>query len=143
MIHLAAFEILGVPAPQGSKTKMPNGGMVEGSSTTGRAKHKAWRQAVASAARDIAESEPHDGPLQVIIEFRLPMPKSRPAAVRAAGKWPHTVKPDKDKLVRSTFDGFVDGGLIADDARLFSHLIEAYEVTGWLGAEVVLRKWEP
>jgi Holliday junction resolvase RusA-like endonuclease len=143
MIHLAAFEILGVPAPQGSKTKMPNGGMVEGSSTTGRAKHKAWRDAVKATALDIAESEPYDCPLQVMISFRMPMPKSRPAVARKVGKWPHAVKPDIDKLVRCTLDGLADGKLIVDDSRVFALEVDAWEVTGWLGAEVVLRKWEP
>ena len=44
------FNVIGVPAPQGSKTRMPNGAMVEGSSATGRAKHRTWRQAVAHEA---------------------------------------------------------------------------------------------
>lgn len=30
------LRILGVPAPQGSKTRMPNGAMVEAASATGR-----------------------------------------------------------------------------------------------------------
>lgn len=143
MNTLAAFEILGVPAPQGSKTKMPNGAVVEGGSKIGREKHKAWRTAVAETARDIAENEPHDGMLQVSITFRLPMPKSRPLAAHLAGKWPHAVKPDLDKLIRSTLDGLADGGLIVGDSRVFAIEAEAYEVVGWTGAEVVVRQFEP
>ncbi len=142
MMTLAAFEVLGVPAPQGSKTKMPNGALVEGASATGRAKVKAWRQAVAWTARDLAEREPFDGALAITIEFRLPMPKSRPKRVRDLGRWPHFVKPDKDKLIRATLDGMTDGGLIADDARVFALDVAAYEVTGWTGADIVLRKAE-
>ena len=143
MNTLVAFEVLGVPAPQGNKTLMPNGAIVEGKSKTGRAKHKAWRQAVAWTARDLAESEPHDGALQATITFRLPMPKSRPAAAQTLGMWPHSVRPDIDKLLRCTFDGLSDGGLIRDDARFFAVETEAWEVTGWTGAEITIRRWEP
>lgn len=143
MNTLAAFEILGVPAPQGSKTRMPNGALVEGGSKTGRAKHKAWRTAVAEAARDVADDIPHDGALHVTISFRLPMPASRPARIRAAGVWPHAVKPDLDKLVRSTLDGLTDGGLIVGDHRVFAFEVDAFEVVGWTGAEVTVRRWEP
>ena len=38
------------------------------------------------------------------------MPASRPKRVQALGRWPHTVKPDKDKALRSTLDGLTDGG---------------------------------
>lgn len=141
MNTLAAFEILGVPAPQGSKTRMPNGAILEAGSKTGRAKHKAWRTAVAETARDVAGDEPYDAPLQVSISFRMPMPASRSARIRAAGVWPHSVKPDIDKLIRSTLDGMCDGGLIVGDHRVFAVEVEAFEVIGWTGAEVVLREW--
>lgn len=143
MNTLAAFEVLGVPAPQGSKSVMPNGHVVEGSSTTGRAKHKAWRTTVAETARDVADDDPHDGPLQVSISFRMPMPASRPLRIRLAGVWPHSVKPDIDKLIRSTLDGLTDGGLIVGDHRVFALEVEAFEVVGWTGAEIVVRRWEP
>jgi len=143
MNTLAAFEVLGVPAPQGSKTVMPGGIMVDGTSTTGRAKHKAWRSAVADVARCAAGDEPYDGALQVSISFRLPMPASRPAKVRTVGIWPKSTKPDIDKLIRSTLDGLTDGGLIVDDARIFALDVEKYEVIGWTGAEIVVRRWEP
>lgn len=145
MNTLAAFEVLGVPAPQGSKTRMPNGAMLDGKSAGARAKHKAWRTAVADMARELAEDEAHDGQLCLSIVFRFPMPASRPKRVQALGRWPHTVKPDIDKVVRSTLDGLAvksGGGLIRDDARVFKIDVEAWEVTGWTGAEIVLRRWE-
>lgn len=139
--HLAAFEVLGVPAPQGSKSRMPNGMVIEGSSKTGRAKHKAWRAAVADVARDVAEERPHDGPLAVDITFRMPMPASRPKRMRTAGRWPCTVKPDIDKVVRTTLDALADGGLIAGDSRVWKLDVEQVEVTSWTGAEILLRRW--
>lgn len=33
---MITFRVLGVPAPQGSKTRMPNGAMLEAASQTGR-----------------------------------------------------------------------------------------------------------
>lgn len=105
------LRVLGVPAPQGSKTRMPNGAMVEGSSAVGRAKHRAWRSAVAEAAVGKVD-EPLDGPLQLVAEFLLPRPSSRKRDVWADRK------PDLDKLIRNTVDGLTDAGLIRDDARI-------------------------
>ncbi len=143
MIELAAFEVIGLPAPQGSKTRVPNGAMLEGGSATGRAKQKAWRADVAAVARDVAADTdaPFDQPLRLVVEFRLPMPMSRSKAARVVGKWPHAVKPDIDKVIRATLDGLTAGGLIKDDARVFAIEASAYEVTGWTGAEIMLEGW--
>ena len=127
----------GVPAPQGSKTLMPNGAMVEGSSATGRAKHKAWRAAVTWSARGVWRSRPPlDEPVGLVIRFYLPMPKSRPAKVRALGLVPHAVKPDLDKLIRSTLDGLADAGVFTDDSRVWSLDVRAFESTGRPGATI-------
>jgi Holliday junction resolvase RusA-like endonuclease len=134
------FEVLGVPAPQGSKTRMPNGAMLDGKSPAARAKHRAWRSAVAEVARDLAGETPHDGPLQLQVTFRLPMPQSRPARARRAGLWPHATKPDLDKLLRSTLDGLEDGGLIRDDSRICAMEVDAWEVIDWTGALITLRQ---
>jgi Holliday junction resolvase RusA-like endonuclease len=134
------FEILGLPSPQGSKTRMPNGAMVEGSSKTGRAKQKSWRASVVETARDIAEQDdvqaPLDGPLVIHAEFRLPMPRSRRKADRERGWAPCTVKPDVDKLARGLLDGLKQGGLIRDDARVCTLHVCKIEVDGWTGAAV-------
>lgn len=141
---LAAFEVIGLPAPQGSHSAVMRGGrpsVIAGSSKAGRAKHKAWRAAVADVARDVAEDRPHDGPLAVDITFRMPMPASRPKRVRDAGEWPCTVKPDIDKVIRATLDALADGGLIAGDSRVWKLDVEQVEVDGWTGAEILLRRW--
>ncbi len=138
MIPLASFDVVGLPAPQGSKTRMPNGALLEGGSKTGRENHRSWRQAVTWAARRVALGPPLNGPVAVAIRFRFPLPQSRPAAVRRAGIGWHRVKPDKDKLARSVFDGLKDGGLIADDARICWFTVEAVEVAGWSGATITI-----
>jgi Holliday junction resolvase RusA-like endonuclease len=137
-----SFEVLGLPSPQGSKTRMPNGAMLDGRSKGARDRHRDWRSSVAQAARDVAEHEditaPLDGALTLGVEFRFPMPKSRSKRLREIGYNPKTTAPDLDKLVRALCDGLQAGGLITDDARF--HLIAArkVEVVGWTGAAVAV-----
>jgi len=121
------LRVIGVPAPQGSKTRMPNGAMVEGGSAAGRAKHRAWRTAVAEAAVGKVD-EPLDGPLQLVAEFFLPRPASR-----KRDRWADR-KPDLDKLLRCTLDGLTDAGLIRDDARV-AYISASKELADtWTGA---------
>lgn len=138
---VVAFEVLGVPAPQGSKTGFINGGkvrMVEAGSATGRAKVRSWRAAVAEVARVHAAilDGPMDGPLHLAIEFRLPMPASRPKRMREAGMAWHTTKPDLSKLIRATEDALTDAGLIRDDARICALRVSKLQVVGWTGARI-------
>ena len=142
MNTLAAFEIIGIPTPKGSKTRMPNGALVEGSSTAGRERRRTWGTAVTDAARAVADDEPYDGNLAVTVAFRFPMPASRPRWMKTIGEHPKTTKPDIDKIVRELLDGFTAAGLIRDDARIFHIDAAKFEVVGWTGAEVTLRRWE-
>ena len=112
--------IEGVPAPQGSKTAVVRGGhavVIEGSSTTGRRKHQAWRNAVhAAAAQVVGHGITEDAPIEIEIGFLMPLPASY-AKWRAGTDC--YVKPDLDKLVRSTLDGLDDGGLLpGGDSRV-------------------------
>lgn len=114
---MVTLEVIGLPAPQGSKSVMPNGRAIEGSSRTGRAKHKSWRAAVTAAARDYVDEHqlagPLDGPLVLHVEFRFPPTAGDPHRLR------HQVKPDLSKLLRSTEDALVDARIIYDDARIW------------------------
>lgn len=134
-MSIVEFEVVGSPAAQGSKRHVGNGVMVEMGKN-----HKPWRATVAQAARDIAAHDdvaaPLDGPLQLVVQFRFPMPKSRPAPVRAAGLGLKTTAPDLDKLVRSIGDALGEGGLITDDARICSVHASKVEVVGWSGAVI-------
>jgi len=133
------FEVIGIPAPQGSKRHVGRGIMVESSK-----KLPPWRDAVASAARDVAADVGMlDGPLKLTVEFRLRMPASRPARVRRVGRAWHTVTPDLDKLVRSTCDALTTGGLIADDARICQLAASKVEVVdSWTGAVIAFSRLE-
>ena len=143
------FNVIGVPAPQGSKTRMPNGALVEGSSATGRAKHRTWRQAVAHEAHQQRQLlEPcFSGPLVVDVVFRFPMPASRPAAFKrrvAEGEitgWKVT-KPDLDKLARSVGDALTEAGLIERDEMIAQWLVSKIEVPAgeWTGADITVEE---
>lgn len=132
------FEVIGLPAPQGSKRHVGGGRMVEMSKKVGP-----WRDAVAHAARDVmAGADPLDGPLVLLVDFRMPMPASRRKADRERGwKWADR-QPDLDKLVRSTLDGLTAGGMIVDDARVVSIDARMREVVGWTGAVIEVRAVE-
>lgn len=109
----STFQVFGVPAPQGSKTVF-NGRAIEGSSKTGRAKHKTWRADVAWAARAAWTGQPAiDQPCHITINFVLP----RPNSARKADTW-QAKKPDIDKLARTVLDALSEAGVLVDDARV-------------------------
>lgn len=112
------LNVVGLAAPQGSKTKMPNGAMVESASATGRAKLVEWRRAVADAARKAtAEHGTVAEPVSLRIFVRLPSPKSDPYRTL------HASKPDASKLARAVEDALVHGGLLKDDAMVCSLVV--------------------
>lgn len=136
------FEVVGDPAGQGSKRHVGNGVMVEMSK-----KLKPWRSAVAEEARLAADNylygEPLTGPLSLAVEFRFPMPASRPAKVKRDGMAWKTSAPDLDKLIRGVGDALKQGGLIRDDALLVSVMASKKEVVGWTGAVISIRREYP
>lgn len=141
---MISFEIVGVPAPQGSKTRMPNGAMLDGKSTEARKRHQDWRTTVAQVAKDVADTTqgaPLDGALFVAVDFRFAMPGSRRIADRRRGICFKTSAPDSDKLMRALGDGLQAGGLIRDDARFAVVLVRKLELWGsWTGAVVRIER---
>lgn len=109
------FTVYGTPAPQGSKrgfvTKRGRVAMVESSKAV-----KPWREAVAQAVMlyHPLGGRPDPilcrGPVEVAIAFTLKAPKKRQS-------YP-AVKPDIDKLIRSTLDALTQMGVFEDDARV-------------------------
>lgn len=133
------FEVIGLPAPQGSKKHVGNGIMVETSPNL-----KPWRSALSQAARDVSkEVGMLDEPLTLEVSFRFPMPKSRKKAVREAGWGPKVSAPDLDKLLRSVGDGLQEGGLIRNDALICRITASKMEVIGWTGAIIRLSSAVP
>ncbi len=118
------FTVRGIPAPQGSKRAVVH-------RSTGRAvviesstRVKPWRSDVRDAAlATMAWLPPLQGPVGLELAFRFPRPKGHFGTGRNAGVlranapiWP-AVKPDIDKLARSTLDALT-GLLFVDDAQV-------------------------
>lgn len=157
MTRLVEFEVVGVPKPQGSMKAFNAGGHAR-LKPSGGAAFASWRNAVAQAAKDIAVDEvgewakivgggdcrvPFDGPLGLFVEFRFPMPASRPKRDRAAGSCWKTSAPDTDKLIRTIGDALTAAGLIADDARFVAIEARKIETTGWTGAVITITQESP
>jgi Holliday junction resolvase RusA-like endonuclease len=128
---MISYWIDGEPAPQGSKTGFIKNGrvvMVEASK-----KVKPWRAAVAEqTARHMSWEtlNPMETPVKIALVFHLPKPKT------VTRKWP-AVKPDLDKLIRSTFDGLTTGGLYTDDALVIAVSASKQYATDRIGCQVI------
>lgn len=106
------INVVGIPAPQGSKKSIGNNRFVETSK-----KLPAWRKAVKEAALEVMATEQKiEGPVRVVIWFFLPRPKTISMKQR---KFP-IVPPDCDKLVRSVLDSLTQAGVWTDDSLVIS-----------------------
>ena len=146
----AEFYVHGTPAPQGSKKAFVRGGralLVDASSKT-----KPWREAVVSAAIDAGAADLQmDGPLFASCIFWFKRPKSH----YRTGKNAHllrddapeyvTTTPDIDKVLRSTYDGLTQAGVIADDRFIVAEIttMRYMREGGFTGAGIyVTQDWE-
>lgn len=127
------LRVAGTPAPQGSKSawviwprgaakcpacKRPMGHpkaiVSEGKANSPQRKNlTAWREAIVTAAQLAGLHETIEGPVRVQIVFALPRPKSYPG-----WRWLPWVKPDVDKLCRSTLDALTTAKVFKDDAQV-------------------------
>lgn len=124
---MISYFVEGEPAPQGSKNGFVKNGrvvMVESSK-----KVKPWREAVAWQTK-AKVTEPMTSPVEIALVFHLPRPKS------VSRVWP-SVKPDLDKLIRSTFDGLTTGGLYTDDALVIAVSASKQYATDRIGCQII------
>ena len=132
---MSKFWVSGKPIPQGSKRIVQPKGVKRPLLIDVKGKElKAWRQAVAYAARSgpWRKREPLDAAAYVYLEFHLSRPKS-------AKRERPSVKPDLDKLVRAALDA-ISGVCITDDARVV-HVTasKVYEGHRGPGVEIEVR----
>lgn len=127
-----SIEVYGMPAPQGSKRAILH-------KTTGRpivvessAKVKPWREDVKWSALTEREQRRHttfEAAVAVLVHFRLPRPKGHYGTGRNAGivkpaaPARPTVKPDLDKLARSTLDALKEARVYRDDSQVVELLV--------------------
>ena len=132
------FEVLGTPAPQGSKRHVGHGIMVESS-----AKVKPWREAVKFATP--AMPTPLTGPVSVLIVFYVARPKGHYGTgrnaerIRYGAPYLPATRPDLDKLVRSSLDALGESGVFRDDAQVTTVMAhKIYADTRPPGAQITI-----
>lgn len=120
------FDVVGRPAPQGSKSAVVVNGrarLLEGRTRGERERHAEWRHAVADAAwvamSRARRSTPILGPVEVSALVRMPRPKSAPKSWR----WHHR-RPDLDKIQRSIGDSLQVAGVVGDDSQIARWVVE-------------------
>jgi crossover junction endodeoxyribonuclease RusA len=127
MAEPVTIRVLGLAAPQGSKTRTRHG-MRESSKAVGP-----WREAVRAETqlaithavpddRGWAADPPLAGPLAVSVTFYFGRPQNHYGTGKNAGvlkpgapAFPASKRNDVDKLSRAVLDGITQGGAIADD----------------------------
>jgi crossover junction endodeoxyribonuclease RusA len=116
VIHI---DVLGLPAPQGSKRHVGRGILVESSTKVGP-----WREAVVAATTNQGYANLMlDGPVSVDVSFYFPRPKGHYRAdgsLKDSAPFTHSTTPDIDKVLRSTLDALVQAAVIVDDSRVQS-----------------------
>lgn len=118
---IIGFEVVGIPAPQGSKIRT-RWGMRESSDAV-----MPWREAVKAAVL-IQRVAATRGPVHVDLVFRFQRPKAHYGTGRNVGvvkasapPWPVSRRVgDIDKLARSTLDALTESGVITDDSHVVS-----------------------
>jgi Holliday junction resolvase RusA-like endonuclease len=145
-LRTVAFEVAGVPAPQGSKTVARTGAGVSFVHEASRALAP-WRNAVAAAATAAMKGQPPlVGPLELRAIFSFPRPKAHFRTGRRAGELrasaPELVatRPDLDKLLRALGDA-ISGIVCQDDAQIAE--IDVAKVYGSPGLTAALTELEP
>lgn len=134
MTRTLVFTVDGTPAPKGSfrisRRRNRRGFTVRKDSDA----TEAWEQRVAWAARSAMGPEPvFNTPVEVTLEFWMPRPKS----VRR--RLP-SVKPDWDKLARSTCDALTST-VIVDDALIVDAVVrKRYADEGEEGATITVKE---
>lgn len=129
-----AFAVKGTPAPQGSK----RGFVVNGRAVitdANPAPLKTWRDDVKAAAVDAMNGAvPFSGPVELVVTFVLQRPKS------VKRDLPY-VRPDLDKLARSTCDALTAAGVYRDDAQIVDMRVrKVYGIVA--GAQIIVRMVE-
>lgn len=139
-----SFFVAGLPVPQGSFIART----IQGKSfavPSNDNELKKWRASVSQVAglalnRSADWPRKCDMPVVASYRFLMPMPKTRPAAIRAQRIVLCTVAPDLDKLCRAIGDSLTDAEVVIDDSRISMGHQGKWEVINHriVGVEVAL-----
>lgn len=109
------IEVIGTPAPQGSKRAYVRGGravLVESSPAV-----RTWREDVRAACREQWHHNVLTGPVSIAVAFRWRRPRGHYGRRGLLPSAPEhkTTAPDLDKVLRATLDALT-GQVLADDS---------------------------
>jgi Holliday junction resolvase RusA-like endonuclease len=145
MTTTLTINVIGTPAPQGSKSAyVVNGRAVM---TESSKKVKPWRQDVKQAARDALPDigwNAYTGPVELAITFYMPRPKAH----YRTGRHAHELRPDApsyvdkmpdlSKLVRSTEDALSEARVWGDDRQVARLTVEKRYADAATGARITI-----
>lgn len=146
------IDVLGTPAPKGSNRAMVRGGravFVPGGSKTNQAALQSWAGCVRHAAQSFVSGQSSpvftQVPVAVAITFRLNRPGghwSKKGGLKTGAPIAPSVKPDVDKLARSTLDA-LSGVVFDDDSRIVRMTVaKEYAQPGHEGATIRVWEWK-
>lgn len=145
------LDVLGTPAPKGSNRAMVRGGravFVPGGSKVNQQSLVAWDANVRQIANQTLPGLNGPvfvgAPLAVSIVFRMKRPSGHwgKQGLRTSAPMHPSVKPDLDKLARSTLDAL--SGVVFDDDSRITRLIlsKEYAKPGHEGASIRVWEWK-
>jgi crossover junction endodeoxyribonuclease RusA len=142
------INVVGTPAPQGSKRAFVVNGRAVVTENSKRV--KPWRQDVKAAALEALNGRPPiTGPVELTITFWMPRPRYHfRTGARAHELKPNAPtyvgnRPDLSKLIRSTEDALTEAAVYHDDAQVARLVVEQRYATGVAGADIQVRTIDP
>lgn len=135
-------QVIGTPGAQGSKIVSRTGHAHEADP-----KVRPWRQDVRDTLAGTlqgARAVKPGWPVKVSIVFYFPRPKGHYRTGKHAGqlKWAaprrHYVKPDWDKIARSTCDAITESGALGDDCEISTGIVRKLYADGWPSGAVIV-----
>lgn len=142
------IDVVGLPAPQGSKKAFYNKKTGHINQVESSKKVAPWRQDVVHAAQAAAvdqEWTPPAEPVEISIDFYLARPRYHfRTGARANELKPNAPsyvdkKPDVDKLARATLDALTNSAVIRDDAQVAALTLVKRYADGATGARITIR----
>lgn len=146
------IDVLGTPAPKGSNRAMVRGGravFVPGGSAVNQNALKSWADSVRWSVQTFVSGQASPVfthvPLAVAIVFRIKRPGghwAKRGGLKPSAPQAPAVKPDVDKLARSTLDA-LSGVVFDDDSRIVRLTVsKEYAQPGSEGAQIRVWEWK-
>jgi Holliday junction resolvase RusA-like endonuclease len=124
------FEVTGVPIPQPRGRACRVGSGVRVIEAPGAHPIHEWKDRIRWHAAKFRPAEgPLEGPLRLVVRFRMPRPQPLQSKKWIHRKVPHSRRPDLDNLLKAVMDAL--SGLWVDDALVASVVAQKAYVMPW------------